>query len=229
MLSIYKKKKTCKIYGGFCYIFGSLQTFSENDLVKISTCNYMEYNLYFIIKNIPMNIKKIAFYSNFNIDIQPYLHEEITWIQFGSKFNQMVDNLPTQLLNLSFGKSFNQMVNNLPLGLKIITFGENFNQNIDMLPEFVEIIVLCGNFNLPICNLPCGLRCLRLQGKKFSQSINSLPDSIQILQLHSLYNFDLINKLPIKLQVVKFIYGVQLPNINKLKLLTGAEIQMIYI
>jgi hypothetical protein len=89
---------------------------NNEEIKQILKCDFMEYNVMNdIITNIPQNIKKILFNNEFNSDIQPYLHSEITNIRFGYSFNQNVDNLPYELIYLTFGRLFNKPVNNLPL------------------------------------------------------------------------------------------------------------------
>ena len=62
------------------------------------------------LKDLPIETQAIIFEENRN--------EEY------SKFNQKVDNLPTNLTQLSFGTRFNQKVDNLPLNLKQLNICE---------------------------------------------------------------------------------------------------------
>ena len=94
-----------------------------------------------------------------------------------SKFNQPVDNLPPNILNLTFGNSFNKNVDNLPHSIINLTFGHEFNKSVDNLPPLMQNLTFGWNFNCTIDNLPSSLLNLTF-GYEFNQLIDNLPNSI---------------------------------------------------
>ena len=228
MFTIRKKRKCISI--DYCFDncnYSKYISFSDEELTQIKKCNYMEYNIKNkIILNIPTNINKIVFGGWFNLDAQPFLHPNIHMIKFGYEFNQLVNNLPSELKHLTLGAKFNQLINNLPLGLKQLFIGGLFNQPVDMLPESLEIIFLSGCFNQSVDNLPIGLKILTITGLGFTHSIDSLPDSIEFLRLNPKFICK-INKLPKKLISIKFICNFIFNDkieFEKLKKITNANI-----
>jgi hypothetical protein len=147
-------------------------------LITFNKCYHLNWNVNFVITNVPENITQICFYPQFNLDILEYLHPGIKYISYGDAFNCQVDNLPVNLEYIQFGYSFNQPVNCLPQKLKKIQFGSTFNQPVDMIPESIESITLGEYFDYPVDNLPLNLEYIRF-GKLFGHSINSLPNNVK--------------------------------------------------
>ena len=89
----------------------------------------------------------IPFY--FNEELK-YLQHDILIIIFEedfakaeySRFNQLVENLPTNLTYLRFGYYFNQKITNLPSTLTYLAFGKKFNYPIDNLPPNMKQIYI---------------------------------------------------------------------------------------
>jgi hypothetical protein len=138
MFTVSKKRKIVLVYCNFNDTINPniIIEFNTEHIELIKKSNCIEYNIKNkIISNIPGNIIKIIFGGWFNLDAQPYLHQDIQMIKFGHEINQQVNNLPSNLIHLTLGAKFNQPVNNLPAGLKYLYFGGSFSYPVDMLPR----------------------------------------------------------------------------------------------
>ena len=130
--------------------------------------------------NITKSINKYNF--NKNIYEQPDIYIkgygfEYENILVKSKFNNLVDNLSSNITELTLGWYFNKPVDNLPNKLTYLTFGIEFNHPVDNLPCSLTHLDLCYNFNQSLNYLPCSLTHLIL-GYYFQNSLDNLPNSI---------------------------------------------------
>lgn len=182
-----------------------------------NTFNEMLYNYIYLIKK--NNIIEIYLGDDFNKSIDCLNNVDIKTIIFSkfSEFNQPIDNLPYNLINLTMGWCFNQKINNsqntfsraknkfinkknkswlikscyLPNSLKSLNFFKDlsvFNQEIDILPSNLENLVLSSYFNLSVNNLPNNLKYLSL-GSNFNLSkINNLPLKLKYLDIYRCKN-----------------------------------------
>ena len=64
-----------------------------------------------------------------------------------SKFNQSIDNLFPEILNLTLGYEFNKPVDNLPQNLQNLIFGHCFNCMVDNLPQSLQNLIFGCCFN----------------------------------------------------------------------------------
>lgn len=174
------------------------------------------------VDNLPDSIIYLKICSNVSVDNLP---ESIKYLKLGANsdyaienFNRPIDNLPRSIKKLELGYKFNQLINNLPIYLEDLTLGNNFDQPIDNLPSTLQKLKLGTNFNQRINNLPTNLRILIL-GKKFNQSIDNLNPNLKVLRLDCDFN-QRINSLPNSLESITFsnYYTNQLDNLpEKLK------------
>ena len=167
-------------------------------------------------------MNKLVFIDeNFNEPITEQIIKDIIRsnckkIDFPNTFNQPIDNLPDDIIDLSLSVKFNQPINNLPINLKkLLLFGE-FNQTIDNLPPNLETLVIVGNFNQEINNLPNNLKYISLP-VNYNQNINMLPDSVEFIWLS--YNYvTKIDNIPTNLKEIKiFASYPYLRNLKKIK------------
>ena len=125
-----------------------------------------------------------------------------------SKFNQTVDNLPHNLLNLTFGDSFNQTVDNLPHNLLNLTFGDSFNQTVDYLPSTLINLTFGCYFNQSLNNLPNLLISVNFAKNNdfyrffnYNKQLNCLPNSICEIILPENYEQE-IKHIPFNLKKI---------------------------
>jgi hypothetical protein len=147
----------------------------------------------------------------------------LTYLEFGYKFNDNVNNLPKKLIGIVFGNDFIQTIDNLPNTIKIIEFKAYqecqypitlFDKHIDSLPNSLEKLILSSMFNHPVNNLPNSLVYLSF-GYNFNQNLDNLPINLKYLEFRSVYtsryqesskfNHPLMN-LPKKLETINFSY-----------------------
>ena len=142
--------------------------------------------------------------------------KKVKRIHFGQSFNQLVDNLPNNIIEIHFGYSFDKYIDNLPDGLEELYLGYLFNRPMNNLPKSLRKLVLSYYFNKPLDNLPCnlkelivndvsnypldmlphGLEVLRFKGGSiYRHSLDYLPCTIRILDIPINYDMDL-NNLP---------------------------------
>lgn len=170
-------------------------------------------------------VKTIDFGSKFNSDVKN-LPEKLEELKFGDAFNKSVDFLPECLKIIIFGESFNQNVNNLPNKLERIFFGKNFSQPIDKLPDSVVYISFnwIGKFNQPIFKLPEKLEELYFNNE-FNNYICDLPSGLKKITLGSKFNKPIyINK---RLEKIKLSRKYKYMNILNLSL-SGCAIKETY-
>ena len=117
-----------------------------------------------------------------------------------SKFNQSVDNLPTNLSNLTFGFWFNQEVDNLPNNLTHLIFGWHFDQSVDNLPKNLTHLTFGYRFNQKIDNLPQTLTHLTVR-RLFNQKVDNLPSNIKHINIYQ-RQFNLFKKIPFDCKII---------------------------
>ena len=86
-------------------------------------------------------------------DVQIVIFDQDNSIEF-SKFNRIVNNLPSSVTHLIFADCFNQSVDKLPESITHLTFGYHFNQKVDNLPKNLTHLTLGPNFYQLVDNLP---------------------------------------------------------------------------
>ena len=156
-------------------------------------------------------VEKITFGNNFNKPIGHYgygsfLPSTLKTLEFFGKFNQSIDLLPDNLVNLHFMKNceFNIMINKFPEKLEILRFGDNFNNPISTLPPNLKILEFGDNFNQPINPYIYPKKLFTISfGKNFNNYIDDLPDNIENIKLGNNFNMDVSN-LPLNLKYIEF-------------------------
>ena len=145
------------------------------------------------LKDLPTDTQIIIFEENFNKGEY-------------SKFNQIVDNLPNNLIHLTFGYCFYQSVDKLPDSLTHLSFGCYFNKSADNLPKNLTHLTFESDaqFNQSVDKLPKKLTHLTF-GKWFDQSVNKLPKNLTHLTFGKWFNQS-VNKLPTSLTHLTFGY-----------------------
>src|SRR5271170_6993460 len=105
-----------------------------------SIINYVDY------KNYPKQTFPLERYifKLKNINTIVGLPQNVTHIQFGGLFDQLVDKLHQNVTHIKFADSFNQPVDKLPQNVTHIRFGGLFNQLVDKLPQNVTHIRFGG-------------------------------------------------------------------------------------
>eukprot|EP01112_Ceratiomyxa_fruticulosa_P018919 TRINITY_DN611_c0_g1_i1.p1 TRINITY_DN611_c0_g1~~TRINITY_DN611_c0_g1_i1.p1 ORF type:complete len:217 (-),score=38.87 TRINITY_DN611_c0_g1_i1:897-1547(-) len=111
-------------------------------------------------KEIVPTARKIVFLPSFNDKVDGLIPNEITHIEFGTKFDQSVDDLPANLVSLEFAWNFNQPVNKLPPKVTHIYFGVDFKQLIGSLPPSVKQVFFIKGYDQPIDHLSKDIRFL---------------------------------------------------------------------
>lgn len=164
-----------------------------------------QFNQPFIFENnpLPETIEEIYFGDSFNQPICSNcknhqnckrLNNKIRFLKFGYKFNQQVNCLPLNLIELKLHGDFNQLIDNLPITLKKLTIEGNFNLPIDNLPNGLEELNLkLNNFNYPIDFLPESLIELSLNSLNFDKPIDNLPQKIRHIALQCNYPISIDN------------------------------------
>ncbi len=208
-----------------------IQNIMDNQIEKIIFDS--QYNS--PLPNLPDSVKIIMFgsndyYDNFNLD-------EVTDSQleclFGinDKFNQPIDNLPSNLTHLLFsiGSKFNQPINNLPSTLKYLSLCDNFTHPLDNLPENLKYLYLysCNHgyndiiFNYNLDSLPAGLKYFQFNTDCHKCEFNNLPVGLEYLILDIPY-IQKFNNLPstlkyfdLKLITDNLKYSMFHPDIHK--------------
>jgi hypothetical protein len=138
---------------------------------------------------------KIVFKNNFNQIIDENIKKDLcsfTDIKFGHDFNQPINNLDQNIINLEFTSysDFNQPIDNLPDSIETITFGKNFNHPVDNLPEKLKFVRFGFTFDKSLNNLPLGLITLIIYSKQYSYNFDSLPDTIEKLHIYNKCDFN---------------------------------------
>ena len=140
-------------------------------------------DIFIILYSDICKMNKLVFIDeNFNEPISEQIIKDIIRsnckkIDFPNTFNQPIDNLPDDIIDLSLSVKFNQPINNLPINLKKLLIFGDFNQNIDNLPPIYVSrlggkLLIFGDFNQNIDNLPPNLETLVVSGK-FNKEIKS--------------------------------------------------------
>ena len=148
-----------------------------------------------------LGLRKVTFGNNFNQKVNGLLPNLIE-IVFGNNFNQSVNNLPLTLESITFGRKFNSPVNNLPNNTKYLKFGFNFNQIVDSLPDKLERLIFIGKFNKSVSQLPVGLKYLALSDN-FNRSTDLLPKGLLEIIFGKSFN-QKVNNLPSTVEYLKF-------------------------
>ena len=131
---------------------------------------------------IPKSVNKLMIYSNLNFNIND-IPSNIKQLYF-YKYNNLLEQLPISIEEISIEKEFNRCVDDLGNNFKIIDFGWDFNQPVDNLPNSLEKLCFGNNFNHPI---------------------NNLPQKLKVLYIHNYnYNYSLIKKIPSSLIFIEF-------------------------
>lgn len=156
---------------------------SYSILNKIMNIHY-DYNSELTIEmtNHMKNVHTLKFISLFTDDNENMIL---------NKFNQSIDNLPSNIESLFLGYEFNQPINNLPNGLRCLYITGLFNQNVDFLPNTLEVLEIMSIFDKPIDNLPDSIEILVLP-ISYDNDILSLPRNLRKLTLP--YNYQFLNK-----------------------------------
>jgi hypothetical protein len=177
-----------------------------NDIItscnKIIFNNYEDLDTYLITNN--KYIDKYHYkwkYSKFNQPLDN-LPSDITNLTLGYYFNRPIDNLPSSIINLTLGNSFNQRLDNLPSEIINLTLGWYFNQPIDNLPSSIIVLTLGFHFNQRLDNLPSGIINLTL-GYCFNQNLDNLPHGIINLTLGETFN-QCLDNLPSTINKITF-------------------------
>lgn len=150
-----------------------------------------------------------------------------TKVEFGSHFNQSIDNLPSYIrcIKFPFDSRFNMPINKLPETLQYLRLRHMFDQPIYNYPSSLKILGLSSCYDHPLDNLPPNLQILIIGedvGCSFTHPINNIPDSVRLIEFMSKYNTK-IDKLPKNLEclLLSFNYNHPLPNLpEKLKSLS---------
>jgi hypothetical protein len=129
-------------------------------------------------------------------------NKEYYCIWQNSKFNQPLDNLLSEIRDLTFGFSFDKPLNNLPSTIRNLTLDYCFNQRLDNLPSGIQNLSLGCIFNQPLDNLPSSLINLTL-GLSFNQCLDNLPHGIQNLTLGDDFN-QCLDNLPSSINKITF-------------------------
>ncbi len=126
-------------------------------------------------------------------------------ITFYTYFQELVDNIPDNIVNVEFHANPIGPVNNLPNSIKFLCLGSKFSDSVDFLPDGLESLYLvCSkDFNHSIDNLPNNLDTLILSGE-FNQPINHLPSNLKHLMFWCKFSHPLC-KLPPNLESLIFI------------------------
>lgn len=104
--------------------------------------HYMHYNLYL---DAPVDysridqIKILTIIENYSLSdkLLKYIEEfQIKYLEFGSKFNYSIDNLPSCVEHIFFhpASKFNQPLVNLPANLKTLILGSEYWETMEYLP-----------------------------------------------------------------------------------------------
>ena len=138
---------------------------------------------------------KFVFKNNFNQKIDEDIKKDLCSfanVKFGHDFNQPIDNLDQNIINLEFNtySDFNLPIDNLPVSIEKIIFGKNFNHHVDNLPETLKFLRFDLNFDQPLNNLPLGLISLTIYSKKYSHNFDSLPDTIEKIHIYERCDFN---------------------------------------
>lgn len=135
---------------------------------------------------LPESLLELIFspYGNFNQPI--VLPQNLTRLELGFNFNQLIITLPPCLTDLTFGYMFNQPIGPevIPSSVRNLTFGHNFNQSIQkILPIGIINLKFGTRFNQPIefQSIPSSVTNLSF-GNDFNQSIQYL-NSLNITEL----------------------------------------------
>ena len=177
-----------------------------SEFVKLQSIHYMIDENFVLNFKFPQNLVKINFMKcNFNNELLN-LPDNLKELYLGDKFDQLVNNLPSDLKILKFSNYsvFNQTLDNLPLGLNILFLGINYNNKLDHLPENLKILKFFSQskFNLPLDNLPNGLEELHL-GNDYNNNLDCLPKGLEYLYFYLDSHFNLpINNLPNNLKIL---------------------------
>lgn len=84
--------------------------------------------MYFVNKNVLLS-------KNMLKEMEKYIY-----LEFCYRFNQPVDNLPSNIQYIKFGSSFDKPVDNLPKGLETLILSETYKKPLNNLPVSVKII-----------------------------------------------------------------------------------------
>jgi hypothetical protein len=139
--------------------------------------------------------------SKFNQPLDNLL-SEIRDLTFGFSFDKPLNNLPSTIRNLTLDYCFNQRLDNLPSEITNLTLGWYFNQRLDNLPSGIQNLSFGCIFNQPLDNLPSSLINLTL-GLSFNRCLDNLPHGIQNLTLGDDFNRCLDN-LPSSINKITF-------------------------
>ena len=156
-------------------------------------------------------VEKIAFGNNFNKPIGHYgygsfLPMSLKSLELFGKFNQSIDLLPDNLVNLHFMKNceFNMGITRFPEKLEILRFGDSFNNPLLTLPPNLKILEFGNNFNQPIHPLIYPKKLFTICfGDKFNQYVDDMPDSVENIKFGDNFNTEIIN-LPSNLKYIEF-------------------------
>ena len=154
--------------------YEDIWTHNDMFIIKPHFDGYIQSN------SIDIKYNKLIFsnYNNFICSIKEYYDDN--YDQGGTfefnMFNESVNDLPSQLVQIVFGYCFNQPVDNLPNKLTHLYFDWSFNQPIDNLPNLLTHLSLGLKFNHTIENLPNSLILLHIS-KCYKKSFDNLPKS----------------------------------------------------
>ncbi len=110
-------------------------------------------------------------------------------IIFNRKFNKPIGEdfeFLSKLNSIYFeeGSQFNQLLDNLPSNIKIIKLQDHFNQPLNNLPNNLLSLSICGKYSHPLDNLPNSLLKLSLVKGDYFGLVDNLPNKLDSLQIH---------------------------------------------
>ena len=154
-----------------------------------------------------------------------YLPNTITYLKFGSHYNQDISNLPDTIEYLFLGINFNQEINKLPNNLTHLHFDflsvfnnslhnlrhcsklshlelhKNYELSLNLSSTTLKYLTLGSKYNQEII-LPHNLISLKT-GYSFNQKLDNLPQTLNYLYLNLMYEQE-INTLPENIILIEF-------------------------
>jgi len=162
----------------------------------------------------------------------------LKYLDLGENYNNLLNNLPNDLIALVISTNYNHKIIDLPMELTSLYFNNHciYNHPFTILPKKLKILYFSSGclFNNSINNLPSNLEILGFGFLcEFNQSIKNLPSSLKILKLYNDYDFINLTKFPNNLEKL-CICGKISPslipnNLKTLKILIDEKYYLDYI
>jgi hypothetical protein len=168
--------------------------FLPDTIINLDMSKHIYFNT---ILSLPRELCRIKFSKFFNKYIESWPNN-LTLIQFGTRFNQDIDNMATlyKLDTLIFGEEFNKSINavyNLPL--TSLALDNHFAQNVVYLPKSLHKLIYMNQIDA-ILEWPPNLETLIYNTNHIS-SLLMLPNSIK----HLAFGYDFNTSLSISISM----------------------------